>query len=643
MNAKAIRRSLVMSVISLLLCVSMLVGTTYAWFTDSVTSGRNTIQSGNLDVVLEYWNGTEYKEVDAETKLFNDAALWEPGYTEVAYLKVTNAGSLALKYQLAVNVYNEVTGKTKDNADITLSEHLQFKVVESETDLAGTYSRDTAKNADAAATKLQNYTGTSKALEPRNAEGTNDYTDYVALIIYMPESVGNEANHNGTDVPKIEMGVSLFATQQTYESDSFDNQYDAGADYPETADVWDGTVDTAWYNDTDTTFALSTAEEFAGFAKLVNEGNKFSKKTIELESNLDYNGEEWTPIKNFAGTLNGKGHFVRNFEIDAMAGNAGFFDVLEWATVEDLTLADVTVTVGNYRFGTLARSINQSNIDNVTVKNVTVTTTGSEAFVAGLFAHGTVNSNMEVNNCTVENLTVNAKNGATIIAGITDFVQKNGTEAEGTNVLENLHVKNFKVIAYDTDGYCNIGGLVGQTQSVWQNPRFNNCSVSGLDVVATGMVNVGGFMCAPGSYTYAEDCTVEGKIDVSGVTSADNHAGGFFGDYGWGDNDGKGDHKVMNCSANVDITTKVATAGGFVGSGTNSEGKNKNITLTDCKANGTVTCVEGGTAVIGGFVGQTDRGIYINCSAAQNPFIGKVLDGYTRVDDGNGTLTVEAK
>ena len=75
-------------------------------------------------------------------------------------------------------------------------------------------------------------------------------------------------------------------------------------------------------------------------------------------------------------------------------------------------------------------------------------------------------------------------------------------------------------------------------------------------------------------------------------------------------------------------------------SGTNSEGKNKNITFTNCEAKGTVSLVDGGTANVGGFAGQTDRGIYINCSAAQDPFIGKVLDGYTLVDDGNGTLTV---
>jgi len=228
MKAKTTRCALLMSALSLLLCVSMLIGSTFAWFTDSVTSGKNQIVAGNLDVVLEYWNGAEYKEVTDTTKLFNDAALWEPGHTEVAYLKVSNAGSLALKYQLSVNVYNEILGKTKDNADIKLSDYLEFKVVESESaDLAGTYAdRDAAKLAAGTVSKLQTYNGSTKSLEPKNTEGTSNYYDYLALIIYMPETVGNEANHNGKDVPQIEMGVNLFATQLNYESDSFGPDYD---------------------------------------------------------------------------------------------------------------------------------------------------------------------------------------------------------------------------------------------------------------------------------------------------------------------------------------------------------------------------------------------------------------------------------
>ena len=625
-KTRSTKRALLMSGLALLMCVSMLIGSTFAWFTDSVTSGSNKIQSGTLNIDLSVMdeNGT-YKSVKKDSNPIFGYTLWEPGYTEWKNVKVSTTGNLALKYVMNIAIKGERS---------ILADVIDVYYAASEITKPADRSLDGLIRLGTISEVLDSTTGA--LINDTLIPDQNNTEDYATIVLKMQESAGND--YRGKTIGEFD--IQILATQLTYESDSFDDQYDADAKYPGEADVWDGTVDTAWYNTTDSTFNLSTAEELAGFAKLANEGNTFSGKTIELESNVDLSGNQWTPLKKFAGTLNGNDHTISNFKIDATANHAGFIDTLEWGTVEDLTLTDITATVGDYRFGALARSINQSNIENVTVKNVNVTTTAPSAFVAGLFATGTVNSNMEVNNCTVENLTVNAEAGAYLIGGITTVVQKNGTEAEGTNIFENLNVKNFKVIVNDTDGICGVGGLVGQTQTVWQNPKFNNCNVTGLDVTATGKVDVGGFICYPGSITFAENCTTEGKIDVSDVTSADNYAGGFFGDYGWGDNIRKGDHKVTSCSADVDITTKYASAGGFVGSGTNSEGRNKNITLTNCEAKGIVTLVEGGTANIGGFAGQTDRGIYINCSAAQNPFIGKVLDGYTLNDDGNGTLTV---
>lgn len=104
-NAK---RSLMVSVLAMLLCCAMLVGTTFAWFTDSVSTGRNTIKSGNLDVVLEYsTDGENWTEVGLNTVIFDKEALWEPGYTQVVAFRVTNAGSLALKYNLNTVVIEE--------------------------------------------------------------------------------------------------------------------------------------------------------------------------------------------------------------------------------------------------------------------------------------------------------------------------------------------------------------------------------------------------------------------------------------------------------------------------------------------------------------------------------------------------------
>ena len=97
---KALRGSL----FALFLCIVLLIGTTFAWFTDTASTGVNKIQAGNLDVELEYSTDMEqWKTADSKTKLFDESILWEPGVTQVVYLRVKNAGNLALKYTMGMN------------------------------------------------------------------------------------------------------------------------------------------------------------------------------------------------------------------------------------------------------------------------------------------------------------------------------------------------------------------------------------------------------------------------------------------------------------------------------------------------------------------------------------------------------------
>ncbi len=129
------KRALLASVLSLVICAAMLVGTTFAWFTDSVTSGRNTIVAGNLDVELEYATVDDtgalsgWKSVDGATDLFTDG-LWEPGYAQVVYLRVSNLGTLALKYQFSLNITSETPGTNVNGEQFLLSDYLQYGVVD---------------------------------------------------------------------------------------------------------------------------------------------------------------------------------------------------------------------------------------------------------------------------------------------------------------------------------------------------------------------------------------------------------------------------------------------------------------------------------------------------------------------------------
>ena len=223
------KKALLVSALSLLLCVSMLVGTTFAWFTDSVTSANNIIMAGNLDVELEYSTDmVNWTAVDANTNVFKEGALWEPGYTEVVYLRVSNVGSLAMKYKLGVNVASETEGKTRDNnTPFKLSDYIEYGIAK---DVTAKYAdRTAARAAITSAAKLNVAYSEEFHLVGKTATATD--TDVYALVVYMPESVGNEANHNGTDIPVINLGLSVLATQDTVESDSFNNQYDKDATY----------------------------------------------------------------------------------------------------------------------------------------------------------------------------------------------------------------------------------------------------------------------------------------------------------------------------------------------------------------------------------------------------------------------------
>ena len=222
-NKKSTKRTLVSSILSLVLCMAMLIGTTFAWFIDNVTSKNNIIKSGNLDVELYYQNDTvkDWTKVTSETNIFKNNTLWEPGHTEVVKLKVVNEGTLALKYQLGINVDSETGSVNKDGEPFKLSDYIYFGVVNGEQN----YTRETAIDA-VEANAVTIASGITKGNELA-ADGAGTTEECMTLVVYMPETVGNEANY-GKDqaVPTINLGLNLFATQDTVEEDSFDQYYD---------------------------------------------------------------------------------------------------------------------------------------------------------------------------------------------------------------------------------------------------------------------------------------------------------------------------------------------------------------------------------------------------------------------------------
>ena len=235
-NKRATKRALLTSVTALVKCVVMLVGTTFAWFTDTASTGVNKIQAGNLDIELAYKNtyipaGTPtldggFAAVTEKTKVFDEDALWEPGHVEYVVLKIRNAGTLALKYKLGINIANE-TGSTNVYGDeFKLSNSIRFAVINGDQSDLG---RDKLVAAAGEGTKL------SKGYTPTEEHLLKGENKIVTLVVWMPTTVGNEANYKvaeGITAPSIDLGINVVATQYTYEKDSFDDQYDKDAAYP---------------------------------------------------------------------------------------------------------------------------------------------------------------------------------------------------------------------------------------------------------------------------------------------------------------------------------------------------------------------------------------------------------------------------
>ena len=234
-KTKSTKRALLTSGLALLLCLSMFVGTTFAWFTDSVVSGNNKIVAGNLDIELEHYvvdeNGVgSWETVSGATNLFSDS-LWEPGYTEVVYLRLSNLGTLALKYELAINIVSETPGTNVAGDEFYLSDYIKMGVVENIDGQNNPYSKDAAGRAKAIA-EATNATIISEGYVA-DGEMAADADDlYLAVVVYMPTSVDNVANYlTDTDAPEINLGINLIATQLEYEEDSFGDDYDEAAKY----------------------------------------------------------------------------------------------------------------------------------------------------------------------------------------------------------------------------------------------------------------------------------------------------------------------------------------------------------------------------------------------------------------------------
>lgn len=201
------KRAFCSSVAAVVICVAMLIGTTFAWFTSTASTGVNKIESGTLkvDIVDAAGESIQNKTMSFVNKNESANILWEPGATfHTPVFKIKSLGNLALKYKL---ILNGVTGTNK------LLEVLKFSVVKP----------------------------TGEAIDLNSFEGHLTKETPLSEEFYIQGTMDPAAGNEYQGLELNGLGITVVATQDTVETDSNNNQYDKAAAYKGTQSFTGGT------------------------------------------------------------------------------------------------------------------------------------------------------------------------------------------------------------------------------------------------------------------------------------------------------------------------------------------------------------------------------------------------------------------
>ena len=216
MKLKSKKSALLMSFTSLLLCFAMLAGATFAWFTDTATTGVNKIVSGKLDVdIVDGTTEQHLEKLSFQNKIESTDILWEPGVTFLTQgFKIKNDGNLALKWKMAINkenaVNSKVAGSTIAKDGMSLLDVIDFSVV---TKVGENYE----------VVDIEDFEG-----QLTGESDTTTYSPVYYLQAHMQETAGNDYQ----DLTLDDITITVYATQLNHENDSFGPDYDKDAPLP---------------------------------------------------------------------------------------------------------------------------------------------------------------------------------------------------------------------------------------------------------------------------------------------------------------------------------------------------------------------------------------------------------------------------
>ena len=461
-NQKATKRALLTSVMALVMCVVMLVGTTFAWFTDTASTGVNKIVSGNLKVDIIGANSDDHIEKLNFTKVGTDAAadiLWEPGCRYLTEgFRIANKGNLALKWKAEINKDNIVDGKAAPTAKggKSLLDVIDFYVV--------TYNGTTETEV-----KIEDFVG-------------NLARDKESGVYYIKGVMQTTAGNDYQNLTLEGITITVYATQDTVENDSFNNQYDKDAGYA---------------------VEVKTADEL--YKALEKDDNVILTEDISLPDN-------WTPAGNgtrngmsftgdsYTGTFDGNGKTISNVKNSLFGVVTG--------TVKNVKLVAAIDNMESDSVGAVARILAGGTISDVTVSGNVIGEKAVGGVVGRVLAEGTVS------NCT-NNATVKSTSGSDAAGGIVGKAYYTVTGKE----MNIIGCKNTGTI----NGKYAAGGIVGFSAA-----NVKNCENSGaITMTGANASAVGGIIGEQTNYG-----TISGNKNTVNITvngSANVNVGGIIG------------------------------------------------------------------------------------------------------------------
>ena len=441
------KKTILSSLLTIILCLSLIAGSTYALFTSedqvniAVNSGKVNVVATILDTEMKTFSlGTEQaagKFANGGTAVFATNEEGEkvltldkmtPGDKVTFSIQITNNSNVAMKYRVVWAVEG------------VLSEVL---------------------TATAGGDKIENGKSAWTSWPVPAAEDGSDKVETIDVIIELPAETGNDYQDK-----KATIVFTVEATQ---------------GNAPE-VDEWDGTADTSWYKPEDATiteYALDSAEQIAGLVTLVDNGDTFEGKTIKLESDMDLQNKLFEPIGSyrkdtpFMGTFDGQGHTILNlsqntWELDNGYAygdlGLGFFGKVEDATIKNLNFDGAEISGESAICGVVAATAyGDCTFENITVKNANCA--DYQYYAGGIV--GWASGNHQYINCTVDASTNIAAQWGDFDNSIGGIIGGAGGSAEiflkDCTVACRIDAYNDVTSSYQWYAYRRAGMLIGNT------------------------------------------------------------------------------------------------------------------------------------------------------------------------------------